>query len=79
MFFNFSLDGENRLIQTANYRCFLLITGKPVESKNRQKNLRLNFFWLHDAKNRFLIPTTVFAPEGGLLRGKRKFFSPLFL
>ena len=27
--------------------------------------MRLNFFWLQHAKNRYLIPATVFAPEGG--------------
>ena len=27
--------------------------------------MRFNFFWLHHAKNRFLVPATVFAPEGG--------------
>ena len=43
----------------------MLITGKPVRLENRKKSQRLKFCRQHNAKNGFLIATTVFAKEGG--------------
>ena len=43
---------------TANYRCFMLITGKARKPKKK-------FCRLHNAKNCFLIASTVVAGEAG--------------
>ena len=52
-------------LQTANYRCFLLITGKPVESENRQINFEVQFFLATPCKKPFLGTCYGFCSRGG--------------
>ena len=53
-------------LKTANYRCFLLITGEPVKSENHKKKFEVKFSLATRCKKPFLDTYYGFCSRGGV-------------